>query len=136
LKLYVGEVRLLNYVLNLLVCKEIGRKRRKVIRTGIGISLSARSVEFEGDDGATPRLACCTGSNVVDSAVDGLAFRKRCWGVPDVERESQRFSTEALRQHNTFGTTFWHVRIEEGHWSCTILGSYWETVDRDDTRTF
>jgi len=126
-----------NYVLSLLlICKEIGRESREVIGTGVRISLSARSVEFEGDDRAAPRLSRGARCNVEDSAVDGLASRKRCRRVPNVERESQRFPAETLRQHNTFGSTFWHVCVQERHWSRAVLGGNWEAVDRDDSGTF
>jgi len=64
----------LNYVLDLLIGKEISRESREVVRTSIRISLSARTIEFEGNYRAAPRLACCTRRDVVDGAVDGFSL--------------------------------------------------------------
>jgi hypothetical protein len=62
---------------------------------------------------------------MVDSAIDRFTSRKRGRRVPNVKRKSQRFPAETLRQHDTFGTTFGHVRVEEGHRSRAISGGNW-----------
>jgi len=53
-----------------------------------------------------------------------------------VEREPQGFPTEALRQHNTFGSTLRHVRVEQGHRSGTVLGGHRKAVNGDDPGPF
>lgn len=120
--------------MRLFVGQEVGGESWKIIRSGIRVSLTSRTVELQDDDCATPSFRSGTGRNVVDSTVNGCATRQRSWGVPQMKGKSERFSIEALRQDNAFRLTVRKMSAYErlrAHALRRNLG--WTAFDRNDS---
>ena len=84
----------------LLVGKEVRRQCREVVGPSIRVSLPPRSVKLEHHHRSAPLFRRSARCYPINGAVYRGASLKRCWTVPDVEGESERFPIKALRQYD------------------------------------
>lgn len=87
--------------MHLFVSQKIGGQGWQVVRPCIRVALSPRSVVLEDDDGTAPVLLCCTGSDVVDGAVDRGGELEGGAGIPKVEGKAEGLAIQTLREDDT-----------------------------------
>lgn len=69
-------------VMHSLVCQEIGRESREIIRPCIRVTLAPRAIELEDNNCAAPSFRSSAGGDMVDGPVNGRAPRQCSRGVP------------------------------------------------------
>jgi len=124
-------------VMHSFVCQEIGRESREIIRPCIRVTLAPRAVELEDNNCAAPGFRSSARRDVVNGPVNGRATRQRSRGVPQMERKSEWFSIQALRQNNAFRLAVREVSVDQRLRTHALRGHLRRTtLDCNDPWTF
>lgn len=93
------------------VGKEVRRKGRKIIGTGVRVSLTSGTIEFQHHNGPAPGLRGRATGDVEDGTIDRRGALKRGRRVPEMERESKIFAVQSLGKDYTFRETIWEKHL-------------------------